>query len=159
MIGGLFGFRGPDMAHSSAPGGVSLPDFRNLGVLGRALVIAEGASWIALLAQSRSLADALVQVPTWAPGYELGLLLALLCLAGLARVLERLSYPAGVGVVLAICAGAALAMGWGVRALLVFADPMDPIKTVVVAVSVAGLILVYFDGRQHRLSPALGRPG
>lgn len=144
------------MAHSSAPGGVSLPDFRNLGVLGRALVIAEGVSWIALLAQSKSLADALVQVPTWAPGYELALLLTLLCLARLARALGRLSYPAGVVAVLAICVGVALIMGWGVRALLVFADPMDPIKTMVVAVSVAGLILMYFDGRQRRLSPALG---
>jgi two-component system, LytTR family, sensor histidine kinase AlgZ len=156
MIGGLFRFRGPGMAYSSALGRVSLPDFRNLGVLSRALVLAEGVSWVAFAAQSPSLGEALGRFSSWAPGYELAVLLVLLVLAGASRWLARLPHPVGVLLVLGVSAGVALAVGWGIRALLVLSSPVDPLKTGIVAVAVAGVILVYFDWRQSRLSPALG---
>lgn len=144
------------MAYSSAQGRVSLPDFRNLGVLGRALVLAEGVSWIGLVADAPSLGEALARFPGWAPGYELTVLLVLLVLAGVSRQLARLPHPFGVLLVLGVSAGVALAVGWGIRGLLVLSSPVEPLKTVIVAVAIAGAILIYFDWRQRRLSPALG---
>ena len=144
------------MASSSARSGFSLPDFRNLGVLSRALIMAEGLSWLALVVESPSLAGAFARFPNWAPGYELTVLLVLALLAAGGRQLERLPWQAGILLVPGISAAVAVTVGWGIREWLVLSPLVDPAKTAIVAIAVAGALLMYFDWRRCRLSPALG---
>src|SRR5574337_1068715 len=95
MIGCILGIQGLGMAYSSAGGGVSLPDFRNFGVLIRVLVLAELMNGLALLAHARSLPEAGAQVGEWAPLFEVVLLVVLGVLAAVAPVLGRLPYRRG----------------------------------------------------------------
>lgn len=138
-----------------------LPNFRNLGVVLRALV----------LAQLSRLIYSWVQAPGWAtwwqhlldtaPLYEPVTLSVVLLLYGLAPWLARAPYRVAVVGVLALSAlsaavwHVALTMGLGLALEGSVAQPGGAGHSASVAVLVAGAILFYFNWRHHRLSPAL----
>ncbi len=133
----------------------ALPDFRNLGVLLRVLVVAEGLR----------LAVWWVQEPGWTAWwtgylgqallYEPALLTSVLLLFLLQPWFARTSY--GRGVVAVIGVAALSAVGWhaGVTWGLGLALPVTAWHSATVAALVAGAVLFYFNWRHHRLSPAL----
>ncbi len=132
-----------------------LPNFRNLGVLLRALVLAQLLrlvyGWVQApggLAWWQSLLDA-------ATLYEPVMLTAALLLYALAPVLERMAYRPAVATVVALAALVAAAwhsaLAWGVGLSL----PGSAGHNASVAALVAGAVLFYFNWRHHRLSPAL----
>jgi two-component system, LytTR family, sensor histidine kinase AlgZ len=143
------------MAYSSAGNAVSLPDFRNFGVLIRALVLTEAINGLALLAHSASVVDAWYRFGQWAPYFELILLLVLAALAGLQPVLSRLSYRSGAAAVLLLAVAIALAVAYGIAAWLARPAP-DGLQVAVLTMSLTGALLVYFNWRHRALSPALG---
>ncbi|WP_101048468.1 sensor histidine kinase [Macromonas nakdongensis] len=134
-----------------------LPNFRNLGVVLRALV----------LTQLLRLAYGWVQAPGWqvwwqslldaAPLYEPVTLSTVLLLYALAPWLERAAYRHAVAAVLALAGlvatawHSALVHGMG----LTLPDTVG--HSASVAALVAGVVLCYFNWRHHRLSPALAQ--
>src|SRR5574337_568936 len=155
MIGGILGSRGLGMAYSSARNVVSLPDFRNFGVLIRALVLAEVINVLILLANAGSVADAWLRFGQWAPFFETTLLLILAALAMLQPLLARLAYPRGVAAVMVLAVGLALAVADGIGGWL-GRPAADGLQVALLAASLAGALLGYFNWRHRALSPALG---
>jgi two-component system sensor histidine kinase AlgZ len=137
--------RGPD----------HLPDFRNLGIFLRALLLAEAARFVFLLVERNSIAEAVLALGSGTSLYEAALLATLLVLFFIAPWLSRFSFWAGarIGIVLA----AAVAMT--AHALFAQALPdifnRDFMRTGILAGLVSGLVFFYLHWRQMVLSPAL----
>ena len=127
-------------AHTGA-----LPDFRNLGILLRILLIVNGVVVLAALLQVQQLRDWPPQITGNAALAEPLLILSLLVLAALGRVLRRLPYAAGTAVVVAIEAALTAALHYASHWLLIV-EPASLTRWMVVA---------YFDLRGRALSPAL----
>lgn len=129
-----------------------LPDFRNMGVVLRTLVLAQGVrlAWVGISGAGWTLTALQAQSVL----YEPVLLSVLVLLASCAPLLSRLPYRLSVGLVVLLTAGLAaawhLGMNLGLPSLIV-----DPVwKSVAVACLVAGFVLFYFNWRYYRLSPA-----
>ncbi len=133
----------------------TLPDFRNLGVWLRVL----------LLAQALRLVDAVLDGPSGQPWvdqlvqqsvrFDPPLLATVLLLYLLQPVLARTSYRRGL--LLVLCLAALVAALWhvAVEQGLGMALAGSVAHSASVAALLAGALLFYFDWRQHRLSPAL----
>jgi two-component system sensor histidine kinase AlgZ len=143
------------IAARTPEGRVSIPDFRNLGVLLRLFVLA-GLAKIAVLVVHTpvELQDLSVLLDT-GPRFEVSVLCAALILFLVAPRLSALSYAAAVWSVV----GVAVLVGAGVELLVSHAiglhELSNPFKSAVIAAMLAGLILAYFNWRQRILSPAL----
>lgn len=132
-----------------------LPNFRNLGVLLRALVLVQllrlvfawvqGLGWRAWW---QGLLDA-------APLYEPVTLSVVLCLYALAPWLERATYRRAVAAVVALAALVAAAWHSALTLGMGLGLPGSAGHSASVAALVAGAVLFYFNWRHHRLSPAL----
>ncbi len=133
----------------------ALPDFRNLGVLLRLLVLAEGLRLAVWWVQdpggtawwTRYLEQALLFEPV--------LLTQTLLLFLLQPWLSRAPYRHGVAMVLALAALVAALWHVGLSTGLGLPLPSSAWHSASVAVLVAGAVLFYFNWRHHRLSPAL----
>ena len=136
-------------AHTGA-----LPDFRNLGILLRILLIVNGVVVLAALLQVQQLRDWPPQITGNAALAEPWLILSLLVLAALGRVLRRLPYAAGTAVVVAIEAALTAALHYASHWLLIV-EPASLTRWMVVVVLVTLMLLAYFDLRGRALSPAL----
>lgn len=133
----------------------ALPDFRNLGVILRIVLIVLLLSLVAAVYQSQtwsSLVDALLQVVT---PVQPVLALSLVLLWSLGPALRRLPYAAGIAVVIAL----ELAIVWLVYRVgqELFQDsPYSGLQRYwVLTAAASGLILYYFHLRNRALSPAL----
>lgn len=133
----------------------ALPDFRNLGVVWRALVVAEVANLVSLYARSKDGFGDLIRVRDTGPTFELTLLLALGALAALSPRIQRLEPRLGWVVVLAVCAMTAVCVDAAMAAALGQSVGAGLLKAAVVACSVTVLIGIYLDWRRRVLSPAL----
>jgi two-component system, LytTR family, sensor histidine kinase AlgZ len=132
-----------------------IPDFRNLGVLLRTLVLAELLRLLYWSVQGSWRTQGWLGFLEQAVLYEPVLLTTVLCLAALQPVLGRQPYRRAVVVVLLVAAGAALAwQGW-LQHGLGLAGTVPPLQSAWVAVLVSAVVLFYFNARHHRLSPAL----
>jgi two-component system sensor histidine kinase AlgZ len=136
-------------AHTGA-----LPDFRNLGILLRILLIVKGVVLLAALLQVQQLRDWPRQITGNAALVEPLLILSLLVLAALGRVLRRLPYAAGTAVVVAIEAALTVVLHYASHWLLIV-EPASLTRWMVVVVLVTLMLLAYFDLRGRALSPAL----
>jgi two-component system sensor histidine kinase AlgZ len=136
------------------PGAERLPDFRNLGVLGRVLVVAIGVGALAAAARAGTPEAFLQEVVRMSGQAQLVLLLELLALVACANLLKRLSYGRGTVVVLAltlVVASVAFALE---RALLgSVAAPIE--RYWLFTCIVAGVALAYLNLRARALSPAI----
>ncbi|MCD8515433.1 MAG: sensor histidine kinase [Burkholderiaceae bacterium] len=137
------------------PPAAALPDFRNLGVLLRMLVLAEGLRVVVWWVNdpgggawwARYLEQALLFEPV--------LLTLVLVLFVVNPWLQRTPYRQGVVLVMALAALVAALWHSGLSVGLGLPLPSTAWHSASVAVLVAAAVLFYFNWRHHRLSPAL----
>ncbi len=136
---------------------VTLPNFCNLGVMLRVLV----------LVNVMGLAAALVIAPTyaqlWSALQEIALvmqptlLIALIALCALSRVLSRIPYPLGLVAVFGIAIAAVTLVRQVMLAPVFPFEGMGPIsRDWLLTALVVGTLAVYFHMRARILSPAIG---
>lgn len=139
--------------HSSDghPGGTALPDLRNLGLLARVVLAANGLALAAALFVSPDWRGLAMELALVAARVEPPLLICLLLLYGLQPLLARLTrWPALAAV--ALCAAASsLLMGWLLPPLWEAFSWRQPFWAVLCAL----LLAHYFSLRRDALSPAL----
>jgi two-component system sensor histidine kinase AlgZ len=136
-------------AYSSA-----LPNFRNLGIVLRILVIANGCA----------IAAALLRVETWREWWSVApetaalvqplVIVSVLALMALNPMLRNLPYSLGIAAVLALELALTVALHAYARPLLGVELPPLPRALALVLLATAGA-LYYFDLRGRALSPAL----
>lgn len=144
-----------DRCFTMTPPAAALPDFRNLGVVLRLLVLAEGLRvavwWVhdpgGLQWWTRFLEQALLFEPV--------LLSTALVLFALQPLIARVSYRQGCALVLTLSAWVAALWHVGLSEGLGLPLPSSAWHSATVAALVASAILFYFNWRHHRLSPAL----
>lgn len=136
-------------AHTGA-----LPDFRNLGILLRILLIVNGVVLLAALLQVQQLRDWPRQITGNAALVEPLLILSLLVLAALGRALRRLPYAAGVTAVVVIQAALTAALHYASHWLLIV-ETASLTRWLIIVLPVTVMLLAYFDLRGRALSPAL----
>lgn len=132
----------------------ALPEFRNLGVILRILLVANAMGFAAALVRAPTPADIYLAGIEIAALLEPLLLLQLLVLVALDPLLRRPPYPWGCGLVL----GSTVAIVALAQAL----DRRSPVivevawwRVFALALIVAGTVLIYFNYRMRALSPAL----
>lgn len=140
-------------AHSDRQ--MTLPDFRNLGVMLRILVIAEAANLLAFVAHAPEGFGALLTAANWGLLFETSALGVILVLFTLAPRLVQVPYQRGVWLVVGVTAAIALGFEIAMQTLLGGASIERGLKVAVLAALLAVLILGYFNWRQRVLSPAL----
>lgn len=133
---------------------MALPDFRNPGVLLRAVLLAELAAL--LWAWLRGLSPAAYfSADTRALLLEPVLLSVLFLLFAASPWLARLPYRLGLASVIACALLCALLWHWLFTALLALPIGHGYARSAAGATLLAGALLFYFDWRQRALSPAL----
>jgi len=132
----------------------ALPNFRNLGIMLRVLVIVNMTAAAAAIVKSPGLLAAWQQFIEISALVEPLLILSLLVLAALSNLLRRIPYWVAVIVVLAVELALATALYLGGRILL--DDETSPLERywALVALTTVAL-LAYFNLRERALSPAL----
>lgn len=135
--------------------GIRLPNFCNLGVMFRVLVIANLFVLAAAIMRSGTPADLAGQFLVAAATAEPVLIVSLTVLCAGRRILHSMRYPAAIAAV----AGLELALAWGWGQLFggMFPDqaPGSFARQAFFVLFVTGVILAYFDLRARALSPAV----
>ncbi|HUX26668.1 MAG TPA: histidine kinase [Burkholderiales bacterium] len=137
-------------AHSDA-----LPDFRNLGVAVRILLLSNIAGFAAALIQSGGAAQFAYQFMALAAALEPVLLLSLVSLYALSKWLARLPYGWGVAAVVL------LAMSWTAAVLnagVLLGNAITPfglVRAWILCALLTAFLLAYFFWRKRAFSPAL----
>ena len=133
----------------------ALPDFRNLGVVARILLMVNAAALAAALVRAQRVAEIgsqFFQITFWV---EPALFASLAALYAASAVLARLGYAWGFACALAIVAALTAAMA-AVQSLLGHnLDWPGLLVGVLLAVALAALMLEYFRVRSRAFSPAL----
>jgi two-component system sensor histidine kinase AlgZ len=133
----------------------SLPNFRNLGVVLRVLVMVNVASLLAAVLRTSSWEAVPAEFMALSVVVQPVLLLATVALYLAGPWLARQPYDRGAALVLATAALAALLVhGAGLR-LPGLGEPPDVLRFLVVSLAAAGVLLAYFNLRGRALSPAL----
>ena len=132
----------------------ALPNFRNLGILLRILLIVNVCAIAAAIVKAPTLKLAWSQLLDISALVQPLLFIALLTLVALNDFLRRLPYALGVAAVLGLVVGldallAAVMGGTSAAAATSFE------RTAALTLLTAGMLLVYFDLRGRALSPAL----
>jgi two-component system, LytTR family, sensor histidine kinase AlgZ len=132
----------------------ALPNFRNLGIMARTLVIVNIVAFAAAILKSRDVLSAWREFIEICALVEPLLIFSLLALAVLSNVLRRLPYWLGLTAVLALELALTAALYYWGRPLLggEFA-PLERYWALVALTTV--MLLGYFDMRGRALSPAL----
>ena len=133
----------------------SLPDFRNLGVAVRILLLGNIAGFAAALIQSQDAAQFAPQFAQLAAVLEPVLLLSLVSLYALANWLVRLRYSLGVTLVmLLVVAWTTLMLRLGV-VLEVAPTPYGMVRAWILCLLLSAFVVAYFFWRRRAYSPAL----
>ncbi len=135
-----------------------LPNFRNLGVVLRIVVLVNGLAFFVTLTQATSIQDLWQRIVYGSAFLQPVLLACLLVLYALNEILVRLTYRQGMAGVLLT----ATFLSWAIAQLGedLFASPAEygafhVWQLIALSMMVATLALVYFRLRAHSLSPAL----
>lgn len=139
----------------SLDGGVVLPDFRNVGVMFRIVVLAEALRFVFSYAGTGSLHGAYERIMHDSPFFEPGLLLAVLVLFILSPILLARPYRVGVASVLVIAGASTSAWRWFQQILFGVDQLPGPAYVVSMSVLLTLAVLAYFNWRHRVLSPAL----
>ena len=133
----------------------SLPDFRNLGVALRILLLGNIAGFAAALIQSQDAAQFAPQFTQAAVVLEPVLLLSLVSLYALSKWLARLRYALGVALVLLLVAGwTALILSLG-RVLGGGPTAYAMVRAWILGALLTACLAAYFFWRRRAYSPAL----
>jgi two-component system sensor histidine kinase AlgZ len=133
----------------------SLPDFRNLGVAVRILLLGNLAGFAAVLIQSRDVLQLARQFTELASVLEPVLLLSLLSLYILSKGLSRLPYAWGVAIVLLLEAGLTALV---LNAVMVPGEAITPFgmaRAGILCALLTVFLIAYFFWRRRAYSPAL----
>lgn len=132
----------------------SFPNFRNLGVVLRTLVLVQALRLTAFMAIFPEPVDVFRAITSQGALFEPILLSAVALLALLSPGLQRLSYVHACA--LALSLSAALAVLWHVTVQTYLQSVVEGSfwHSAWVALIMAALVLFYFNWRHHRLSPA-----
>jgi two-component system sensor histidine kinase AlgZ len=132
-----------------------LPNFCNLGVFLRVVVITNLFVLAAAVLRSRQTDDLIGQFLIAAAFAEPVLIVSLTLLCAGRRFLHSLAYPAAIVVVVVLELG--LTWGWAQAFGRLFPDqtPGSPAHTAFFVVFVTGITLAYLDLRSRALSPAI----
>ena len=135
--------------------GIRLPNFCNLGVMLRVMVIANLFILAAAALRSRQVADLGGHLLVGAAFAEPVLIVSLTLLCAGRRILHSLRYPAAIAVVASLEFG--LAWAWTQVFGDMFPDqaPDSFARVAVFVLLQTGVILTYFDLRARALSPAI----
>ncbi|MFO1206859.1 MAG: histidine kinase [Burkholderiales bacterium] len=132
---------------------VALPNFRNLGVMLRVLVMANAMALAAAVVKAPTLDTTGRQLVEISSLFQPILLLTLLALMAVSPVLQKLSYAAGICWILAL-AVLVTVLVWEYGATLMGgSDGLT--RAVIVALAASAVIVGYFNMRSRLLSPAL----
>lgn len=132
-----------------------LPDFRNLGVMLRIIVIAEAANLLSLVAHAPEGISSLLVAANWGVLFEVSVLAIVLVLFMLSPWLASCPYRRGVWLVCGVSALTSGGLDAGIQGLGGGIAIASPFTSMVLATVMAALILMYFNWRQRVLSPAL----
>ena len=132
----------------------SLPNFRNLGVILRILVIVNVMCFIAALLKSPTLHGVIREFTEIAVVIQPMLLMNLLLLYGLYKPLSRLSYVVGISVVLILQLVLATVTYWFGGIVSNNMDIGVVARYWVLSLAITGTLLAYFNLRSRALSPA-----
>jgi two-component system sensor histidine kinase AlgZ len=132
----------------------ALPNFRNLGILLRMLVIVNAAAFAAALVQSTDLRALGSQFMEIAVVVEPMLFVSLLVLAALSDLLQRVPYWMGAAGVMALELALTAAFHYAAQGLMGPAPAPFARSALLVAMTTAA-VLAYFELRGRALSPAL----
>ena len=131
---------------------VALPNFRNLGVMLRVLLIANAMALAAAVLRAHSLDTTGRQLVEISTLFQPILLLSLLGLIALSPSLQRVSYPVGILAVLGLAALVTILV-WQYGATPVEGGGLA--RALIIAIAASALIVSYFNLRSRLLSPAL----
>jgi two-component system sensor histidine kinase AlgZ len=133
----------------------AFPDFRNLGILLRGLLLAEAIHFVHLLAAQGNPIQALEALAGGVPLYEVTLLATLLLLFAASPRLTTLPFRQAAALSTALAALVAMAVHGFFSHTLPAPQGQGVLLSGVLAALTAALILFYFHWRQLVLSPAL----
>lgn len=135
--------------------GIRLPNFCNLGVMLRTLLVANLLVLAAALARASSLSAAALEFQLMAAYCEPVLIVSLIALCGARRALHSMGYAASLATIMAF----EVLLAWGVSVtgaeLLPGRQPMPLAQLSLLTLFVTGCVLAYFDLRARALSPAI----
>jgi two-component system, LytTR family, sensor histidine kinase AlgZ len=142
------------MASINQNGGVvALPNFRNLGVMLRVLLIANGMAVAAAVLKAPSLDTTGRQLVEISTLFQPILLLTLLVLVAISPMLQKVSYSVGIVAVLGLAALVTILVWQYVATLVEGGGGLA--RALVVALAACAVIVSYFNMRSRLLSPAL----
>ena len=132
-----------------------LPDFRNLGVMLRILLLANLFGLLAAIVRAENWGGAVQQLLPISIALQPALLAGLLVLYLANRPLHRLSYARGVlGVLLLTLLTSLIALNF--TAPLLWPDKgIEPLRSGFLSLLLSGFLLAYFNLRGRALSPAI----
>ena len=133
----------------------SLPNFCNLGTTLRSLVLVNGIGLLLALARGHDLQSLWQEFLSIAAFLEPALLVTMLALCGGRRMLERMSYRAGIALLLGIVLIVVTLIHKAGETILAADLGYSFIHVWLLAAMTAGVLLFYFDLRARALSPAL----
>jgi two-component system sensor histidine kinase AlgZ len=132
-----------------------LPDFCNLGVVLRTLLIANGFCFAAALARRDTLIGLWTEFVNIAAAAQPIILLSLVILCPARKLLEKLDYRAGLAAILLIELLVAGLVYRVMRDWLPGFESASLLHFCVFTLGLTGIILFYFDQRARALSPAI----
>jgi len=133
----------------------SLPDFRNLGVAVRILLLGNVAGFAAALIQARDTVQFAQQFAESAAVLEPVLLLSLVSLYALSKLLGRLRYAWGIATVMLLAAAwTALVLNAGM-VLGETTTPFGLARAWIMCALLTAFVIAYFFWRRRAFSPAL----
>ena len=130
-----------------------LPNFRNMGVALRSLLLANGIALLAAIFAASSWQEIVQSMVNFSALLQPVLLLNLLVLYILNPMLARLSYLRGAGIILLL----AMAVTLAVHHIISVGDYgyFHLWRNATMSVAITALLLIYFRSRAQALSPAL----
>ena len=136
---------------------VTLPDFCNLGVMLRILILANLMGLAAALVRVSSMTSVLGELEQVSLILQPALLFSLATLCLLKKLLQRLSYWAGVGVVVAVTLGSVTVVHQLIASRIFLVEGVGLLNRYwLLSLLVSGVLLTYFNMRSRILSPAIG---
>lgn len=136
---------------------VTLPDFCNLGVMLRILILANVMGLAAALVRSARLADLFGEVQQVSLIMQPALLLSLIALCLFKKPLRRLSYIWGIVLVLSVAVGSVTLVHQFIAGRIFLAEGLGQLNRYwLLTLLMAGVLLAYFNMRSRILSPAIG---
>jgi two-component system, LytTR family, sensor histidine kinase AlgZ len=137
------------------PFAARLPDFRNLGVCLRILLLVNLMALVAAVLQSDSLDQVMERLAEVSAFLQPALLLSLLLLYIANPLLTRLPYWAGTATVFLITLAISALVHAAAMNLYAFEYAFPRTRALLIGIVVTAVVLYYFNMRQRALSPAL----